>query len=428
MVKGTTLTSYNPTLRDKFAWALSDMFGGGDRGRTNWINEKARGVADIVPGLGDAIGVEETKDAFNAGNYYDAALSGATTAVGAIPGGGDLAAAGLKGAGSALGILAGPSSRGWRQDIADKATDMLDQGYSADEVWLETGYVKEPRTGNMKYEIPDHNAAIHPATGTDWGGLSAHEALKQYGWTGQDEVLGLRVDDVLTHPELFDAYPDFRMLGLTDLDDQNGRPGGFFKEYENLVGVASPNNIAPAYSKFGENTEKDSRSTLLHELQHAVQDIEGWDPGFNPQAAMSTFTRPDSFATQTYWKAVNEVARDRGAAVPTPGAAFDFSMRPEIQELNLGNKVAFETYLRNVGETEARNVQTRAEMDPMLRIAKRPALTQDRSALEQLTWRDIVSGSYDASGVPGLSLRGAAKKRPIIEPIIDLRDLLNERD
>lgn len=124
---GLTLTSkpkgelkaYEPSLRDKIAWLLSDAFGGGDRSRVNWINEKARSAADFVPGVGDAVGIDETKRAYDVGNYGEAAFNGLTTAVGTIPGGGDLAAAGLKGASSVIGILGGPASNrvslGWQK-------------------------------------------------------------------------------------------------------------------------------------------------------------------------------------------------------------------------------------------------------------------------------------------------------------------------
>lgn len=424
MPKGTTLTSYNPSLRDNLAWMLSDMFGGGDRGRVNWINDKVRGAADIVPGVGDAVGIDETKRAFDAGNYGEAALNAATTAVGAIPGGGDLAAAGLKGAGSALGILAGPSARGWRKDMADKAEDMLDQGKAVNDIWLETGMWKHPKTGEWRFEIADQGAAIHPATEASWGGLSAHDALKEYGWEGQDAFNYLQLDDVLTHPELFENYPELKNIRIEDVEGGT-TPEGFYASNKSLIGARSPNNLAPADSKFDGDTVRDARSTVLHEVQHAIQDREGWDPGFNPQTAMATMQRGDSFATQMYWRAIAEAMQNNGITPKGPGHMFDFSMTPKGMDLGLGNRVPFETYTRNVGETEARNVQTRAEMDRMLRVAKNPTLTMDRYTPEQLTWKDIVSGSYGPEGVPGLSLRGAAKRRPLVD-VIDLQGLLEE--
>jgi hypothetical protein len=120
LAKGTTLTSkpkgtlsaYEPSLRDKLAWFLSDMVGG-DRGTTNYINQKVRGAADFIPGVGDAIGFDEAKREFDAGNYGSAAFDAATSAIGSIPGAGDLAAVGLKGGTNMAGILGGPMAKHW---------------------------------------------------------------------------------------------------------------------------------------------------------------------------------------------------------------------------------------------------------------------------------------------------------------------------
>lgn len=120
---GLTLTSkpkgelkaYEPSLRDKLAWLLSDTFGGDDRSRVNWINDKVRGGADFVPGVGDAIGIDETKRAWDEGKYGEAVLNGVTTAAGAIPGGGDLAAAGLKGGASMAGTVLGAMAKHWER-------------------------------------------------------------------------------------------------------------------------------------------------------------------------------------------------------------------------------------------------------------------------------------------------------------------------
>lgn len=427
MPKGTTLTSYNPSLRDKLAWALSDMFGGGDRSRVNYINEKVRGAADLVPGVGDVLGVDDTQRAFREGNYGEAALNAATTAVGAVPGGGDLLAAGLKGAGGALGILAGPSARGWRKDMADKATDMIDQGRPPNDVWLETGMWKHPKTGELKFEIPDTNAAVHPdkRMQKNWEGMSGREALEIFGWGDIQNEGPVPLGSVLTHPELFENYPELKNLRVEDIEGWS-TPEGAYRGGQGLISARSPSFINPKDSRFSGDTYKDTRSTMLHEIQHAIQDREGWDPGFNPSAAAQTMTRSDSFATQMYWRAIAEAMQKRGITPTGPEHMFDFSMTDEAQKLGLVAKVPYETYQRNVGETEARNIQNRAEMDPMLRVAKNPSLTMDRYTPEQLTWQDIVSGSFDPEGVPGLSLRGPAKRRPMIEPIINLNDLLGE--
>jgi hypothetical protein len=92
------MRNYQPTLRDMLAEAASKAgrsMGLGDVIAQRMRDEAAIG-ADFMPGIGDAVGVDETRRAYNAGNYGQAALSGVSTGLGAIPVGGDLLAGGLK--------------------------------------------------------------------------------------------------------------------------------------------------------------------------------------------------------------------------------------------------------------------------------------------------------------------------------------------
>ena len=54
-------------------------------------------LAQFVPGVGEGVGIDNTRDAVNDGRYGDAAIEGGLTLVGVIPGVGDVAAAAIKG-------------------------------------------------------------------------------------------------------------------------------------------------------------------------------------------------------------------------------------------------------------------------------------------------------------------------------------------
>lgn len=91
---GTTLTSYEPSLRERIAeWAASFA---GDRASQDYLRSKAGGVADVIPGVGDVLSADDARRAYERGDYLSAAGNAATTAVGAVPGVGDLAAVGAK--------------------------------------------------------------------------------------------------------------------------------------------------------------------------------------------------------------------------------------------------------------------------------------------------------------------------------------------
>lgn len=65
-------------------------------------------VLDFVPVLGDVTGAEDTRNAYNRGDYGEAAVNALATGLGVVPVGGDLAAAGVKALGAgALAAIPG---------------------------------------------------------------------------------------------------------------------------------------------------------------------------------------------------------------------------------------------------------------------------------------------------------------------------------
>lgn len=422
MPKGFTLTSKpkgelkatTPSLRDKLAYLLSDTFGGGDRSRVNYINEKVKGAADLAPVLGDLIGMDETKTAWDEGRYLDAALSGATTAIGSIPGVGDAAAAGLKAGGDALGILIGPAAKGFNFSQRDRAMDMFDQGRSTDDVWRETGTMYDPKNKAYVQEISDANVRVHPnkqAWERDGKWLAP---LSQAGFS-TDLMDPDMLEDVLTHDEFFDNYPDARGIGVVENSalGYGSGPGGVYYNYipqqvknnfivpeqadevpDRYIGIASPKFAGG--QAMGNMSPK---SVAIHELQHYVQAMEGWDPGFNPNAAAATIIRPDSITTRFRDKILSDIN--------------SWPVKPQdwIPYVDDARHASHEVYRRNVGETQARLAQFRAQQDPAHNAVNLPGYDMDRNPGEQLTIDDILNGIYGAD-VPGLAqgLRGSVRR------------------
>jgi GNAT superfamily N-acetyltransferase len=85
------LRSYNPSLRDRIAWGIAGGLGkfGADKHRQRWAANKIGGLIDFVPGVGDAVGIDDAYRDYQAGNYGLAAAGLGATAVGAVPGVGD---------------------------------------------------------------------------------------------------------------------------------------------------------------------------------------------------------------------------------------------------------------------------------------------------------------------------------------------------
>lgn len=401
---GTSLTSYEPSLRDKLAWMMGDMFGD-NRTLRNWAQDRVRGSVDLLPVVGDAVGFDDAKRDFDAGNYGSAAVNAGLSAVGSVPGVGDAVATGLKAGGHALGILAGPMAKGFDIEKSWKAADMAADNKTPTQIWKETGYQYDPINRVRSFEIPDQGAKINLAKLPE-----QHEIPRG----------SVKLGDFLDHPELYENYPDLKNMPVkSQIGDSLGHyqpSGGRFKEhiaiYPETIGDANADEMGDISWEMmrDKNTTAEQmmdamgpfyRPTTLHETQHAIQNREAWDGGFSPDEAFLQFKRPGSFP--------NGVFANVFGMSPEEAMAGKMPVTPAVADW-LKNLIQ-ETYLRNVGETQARNVMKRAKMsrDEIKQIP--PVLTQDRRWGEQLTQDDIRRGIYDPEDLPGLNLAGPAKRR-----------------
>jgi len=130
-----------------------------------------------------------------------------------------------------------------------KAKLMFAAGATEDKMWVETGWFKGI-DGKWKYEIPDTNAKFKPFKN------DRVEIDHDY-----------ELQDVLEHPALFKAYPqlkDYTLVFDADMPPKNA-------SFDPFNGRITMSGQYP-----------DDMPTLLHEIQHAIQQIEGFDPGGSP--------------------------------------------------------------------------------------------------------------------------------------------------
>lgn len=87
------LTAYHPSLRDRIAWGIAGGLGqfGLDKHKQRWTADKIKGLIDFVPGVGEAVGLDDAWNDYQAGNYGLAAAGLGLAAIGAVPGVGDAA-------------------------------------------------------------------------------------------------------------------------------------------------------------------------------------------------------------------------------------------------------------------------------------------------------------------------------------------------
>ncbi|WP_103578806.1 LPD23 domain-containing protein [Campylobacter concisus] len=121
----------------------------------------------------------------------------------------------------------------------DQAKAMLEKGADEVEIWQKTGWFKD-KDGAWKFEIGDSKARLNP-----------------------NFKSGGKLGELLEHEELFKAYPELKDIKIKKISDEGGEKLGYY----------DPNKKEIAINNIGD------KSTLMHEVQHAIQEIEGFAKG-----------------------------------------------------------------------------------------------------------------------------------------------------
>lgn len=259
----------------------------------------------------------------------------------------------------ALTMFAGRGAKTADLDKMKMAQKMLDGGADRADVWKQTGWMRGP-DGKMRFEIDDSAAA-----------LTARGA----GDTAFDAA-----DDLIQHQNLYDAYPDTRRT-LTQFD-AGDVPSGSYIEPESRahLGLFDVDEQIKA-------SGPDRKSTALHEMQHAIQNREGFSGGGSPRMATGSEAEQFESARRAYEMSAfgtgdvggmsdAAILRELGIDVPdVPVRQWDeLTRREQVEWLERGR---MNDYKRLAGEAEARNVQTRMDMTPEQRLAEPPWTTLD---------------------------------------------------
>lgn len=186
------------------------------------------------------------------GNYGQAAVSGL------------LDAPPVKMAGMALaplaGIFIGPKSKLWNNDLAEMFEKLEKQGVSNKEAFLQTGTFRSP-DGKLRQEISDEGFDFRVNFEST---LPSKE--NQYK-SGTDLPIG----GAFEHNLLFSSYPDILKKYRADI----GMRPSWMPESSNYGEFNPSQSLVTVRSK---NKEK-AKKTSIHELQHLIQDVEGFSRG-----------------------------------------------------------------------------------------------------------------------------------------------------
>lgn len=240
-------------------------------------------------------------------------------------------------------------------------------------IWTQTGWFKGP-DGKLKWEIPDTDARLKTENlRANQFNDPAKPDTHLYAISGAGRTLG----EILDHPELYKNYPELaqtmvRPVGMAD--SMSGLSGAVLGDGTMLLGGQKLSNM---------------KSTLLHEVQHKVQNIEGFARGGMPQEFLAPDYAERLAANNTadmLWKLAlpkefNEYSwlsgQERLAQGKKPLPYHrehlemfnrDFSGNTqeylnhlvEKNQLRQENTAAYKNYQSLAGEVEARTVEERA--------------------------------------------------------------------
>jgi hypothetical protein len=208
-----------------------------------------------------------------------------------------------------LNIFAGPSAKTANHEALAMAKEMQARGVSPERIYKGTRWWQGD-DGKWRFEIPDDTSSMYVSK----------EGEKP-------------LSDTLHHPKLYEAYPD-----VANIPTYTGR-------FHPDQGGAYDTEMDKIY--LNSNTPFNQRSALLHEIQHAIQQREGFTPGGSP----NRFT-PEEIAAERR-RLQETYSGDNGwTSVGTmPGDVTD-------------KQIAHQLYTKIPGEIEARDVQSRMRMSP----------------------------------------------------------------
>ena len=212
-------------------------------------------------------------------------------------------------------------------------------GQQSEQIWKETGW-KRNQDGKWRFEINDQNASFNRSSAADLNGNISGQKVK--------------LSQVLTHDDLYAAYPQLKDVEVEFVDNLQApdgtRAGGL---YEN-----GKIKIDPAAS------DAKIESTLIHELQHAIQEIEGFERGGNYQAGLEALRRritnkiEEDENSEDYQRLTEARYRD---AINGTNEAEQFIDNLLMQKYNVNdiNRIGREGYWLLTGEREARSAAGR---------------------------------------------------------------------
>lgn len=245
-----------------------------------------------------------------------------------------------------LRTFIGRNAKTWNPQSHAVALEMEKAGAKPQQIWEQTGNWKAP-DGQWRQEISDHAADFrfdfNNATGRRFGSKPPLEG---------------QIGGMLSHDELFKAYPELLQRYRAEVVKNPEWMPDSLNTGEHTVTFGGNGKIA-IQSKSAE----EAKGKMMHELQHAIQRIEGWQSGANP----------NTYLDLRSMNAAMGRAKQNGGIDPETKLSVD-KIKAIMEQ---ATTTAFEKYLRTSGEVEARSAQQRRTLTPQERREMLPSQHYD---------------------------------------------------
>jgi len=227
--------------------------------------------------------------------------------------------------GALRSMVGGRSDYGFDKKAVAKAREARSYGAEADEIWEK--HQVDFSTGDAAMEISDHKMR--------W--LEPSEK--------SNKKLGLHLDNHIDHPDLFRAYPELRKTWVMARDDLGPGEGGWNPTIKSIS--LNKDDL--------KNKTQRGLDTILHEIQHNIQDIEKWPGGGS-------------------YKHLKDIAEKAKGGPLTRAENLD----------------TFKKYLAIPGERQSNQTMVRREMYPEYRKTTPPSKTSIETEEQMRAWRKVT--------------------------------------
>ncbi len=294
-----------------------------------------------------------------------------------------------------------------RLDNLNVAREMEGADKTPQEMRLATGWEKGI-DGLWRYEIPD---------------IDLSDDIEKAYNQGRNPSVGAYLRFAIKDNGLFDAYPELLKTKIEVRDIEKGEAKGSFQLSNNTIVI---NRLL----------DRDAfKSTLIHEIQHAIQEIEGFAKGGNREAInkyrtannglLSAINKVDATVKFDEWVKDNKdilmpllknskgdvmdlIRKKFAATLPERTATIYLDKIKQAKSIYVENQIAiggdkaigltdYEIYHRLSGEVEARNAQTRINLTDEQRRQKLLSETADVAPEDQIILMNGLGVSHSES-------------------------------